>query len=255
MPQQFDQSFLAFLTGIPLLAIFVAALYARRRAKERATLAGGTAPDTYKGEVSAALAGEDVPRRRPVITGPPAGDRELASAVRSTILRVVAERAPASWTALVLCPPPSPGLMTWHVHLAPQVAVDVPDGRSVPVNAPAPSHEWQLPGGRSVGVGNGDPEPAPASDARAIRVSGPYLQVALQAAEGQPPTLLARVEGSPDGSPELRAVPTDIRAVQAALREAVELAIGTRMHGSPPTLGYGLGAWAGHDRVWLTIGQ
>ena len=255
MPQQYDQSFLALLTGIPLLAIFVAALYARRRSKERASLAGAPPPDSYKAEVSAALAGEPAPRRRPVVTGPPAGDRELASAIRSTILRMVAERAPAGWTVLALCPPPGTALMTWHVHLAPQVAVDVPDGRSVPVNAPAPSHEWQLPGGRSVGVGSGDPEPAPAADARAIRVSGPYLQVALHAAEGQPPVLVARVEGSPDGSPELRAVPTDLKAVQAALREAVELAIGTRMLGAPPTLGYGLGAWAGHERVWLTIGQ
>ena len=255
MPQQFDQSFLALLTGIPLLAIFVAALYSRRRAKERATLAGSPSPESYKGDVSAALAGEAPPRRRPVTPAAPVGDHELASAVRSTILRVVAERAPAGWTILVLCPPPNTSLMTWHVHLAPQVAVDVPDGRSVPVNAPPPSHEWQLPGGRSVGVGNGDPEPAPAADARTIRVSGPYLQVSLQAEASQPPMLFARVEGAPDGSPQLRASPTDLRAAQAALREAVELAIGTRMLGTPPTLGYGLAAWAGHDRVWLTIGQ
>jgi hypothetical protein len=255
VPQHYDQSFLALLTGLPLLAIFVAALYVRRRSKERATLAGGSAPESYKSEMSAALAGEATPRRRPVTSNSPPGDRELASAIRSTILRVVAERAPAGWTILVLCPPPSATLMTWHVHLAPAVAVDVPDGRSVPVSAPSPSHAWQMPGGRSVGVGNGDPEPAPAPDARAVRVSGPYLQISLLTEADQPPVLLARVEGSPDGSPELRASPTDLKAAQTALREAVELAIGSRMLGAPPTLGYGLGAWHGHERVWLTIGQ
>ena len=254
MPQNIDPSFLAFLTGIPLLAIFVAALYVRRRAREREGLTAPTGRG-LEAEVVMPDAAERTPRRRPVTAAPPAGNRELVSAVRSMILRVVSERAPAGWTVLVLCPPPAPTLMTWHVHLAPQVAVDVPDGRSVPVNPPAPSHEWQLPGGRSVGVGNGDPEPAPASDARAIRVSGPYLQVLMRADADQPPLLVARVEGSPDGSPELRATPTDLRAVQAALREAVELAIGTRMLGSPPTLGYGLGAWSGHERIWLTIGQ
>lgn len=254
MPQYLDPSFLAFLTGIPLLAIFVAALYVRRRARERAGLVSPTGRG-LEAEVVMPGVPESTPRRRPITVAPPAGDRELASAVRSTILRVVSERAPAGWTILVLCPPPGTALMTWHVHLAPQVAVDVPDGRSVPVNPPAPSHEWQLPGGRSVGVGNGDPEPAPATDARAIRVSGPYLQVLLRAETDQPPLLAARVEGSPDGSPELRATPTDLRAVQAALREAVELAIGARMLGTPPTLGYGPGAWAGHERVWLTIGR
>jgi hypothetical protein len=252
VPQQYDPSFWALLTGLPLLAIFVLALLARRRMRERAGLSG---PPTAA-QPSAAQNGEapaSAPRRRPVAPPVPAGERELASAVRSTILRSVAERTPAGWTVLVLCPPPHATLMTWHVHLAPQIAVDVPDGRSVPCDPPAPSHEWQLPGGRTVRVGDGDPEPAPAPDARAVRVSGPYIQVTVQAANGRPATLVARVEGSPDGSPELRAVATELRATQAALREAVELAIGTRMLGSPPTLGYGPAAWAGHERVWLTI--
>jgi hypothetical protein len=155
----------------------------------------------------------------------------------------------------VLCPPPHAAMMTWHVHLAPQVAVDVPDGRSVPVNPPPPSHEWQLPGGRRVGVGNGDPEPAPVTDASAVRVTGPYLQVTVHTAADQAPVLVARVEGSPDGSPELRAALTDLKASQAVLREGVELAIATRMLGWPPTLGYGLSGWSGHERVWLTVGQ
>jgi hypothetical protein len=53
--------------------------------------------------------------------------------------------------------------------------------------------------------------------------------------------------------PQPRAATTDIRAMQAALREAVELAIGSRMLGSPPTVAYRRSSWNGHERVWLTV--
>ena len=252
MPQHLDPSFWALITGLPLLGLFVWALLGRRQALERgATLANPpSAPP-----LPAPTADQAAARRRPRYEPPAPGEHELASAVRSAILRAVAERTPAGWTTLVLCPPPHPALMTWHVHLTPAVALDVPDGRSVPVSPPAPSHEWQLPGGRSVGVGNGDPEPAPRPDTLAVRVSGPYLQVNVKTESGQPALLTARVEGGPEGSPEFRALPTDNRALQSALREAIEQAVGTRMLGTPPTLGYRLGAWGGHDRVWLTVSR
>ncbi|MCC7371941.1 MAG: hypothetical protein IT306_26230 [Chloroflexi bacterium] len=250
MPQNPDPSFWALLTGLPLLALFVLALFARRRMQEKAGLAGTPPPTAPQ-----AAPEQPTPRRRPVVTAPPASKQELTSALRSAILRTAAERAPQDWTILVLCPPSSSPRPVWHVHLAAQVALDVPDGRSVPVNPPTPTHAWQFAGGRRVGVSDGDPEPAPSGETQAIRVTGPYLQVVLVSVAGQPAELVARVEGSPDGSPEFRAAAADLRACQAALRDGVELAVGTRLHGSPPTLGYSLKAWGGHDRVWLTIGQ
>jgi hypothetical protein len=258
---QHDPSFWALLVGLPLLGLLAGALYLRRRLRGPAQNGGtdlwpalpptvATNPDTT--ELAPA---SNTPRRRHRSASPPASDQELASAVRSTILRMVAERAPAGWVTLVLCPPSNPELMTWHVHLAPEVALDLRDGRSVPVAPPASLHEWRLPGGRIVGVGDGDPEPGPAAETVTIRVTGPYLVVVVQKENGHEALLTARVMGCADGSPELRAAPSDLRAVRAALREAIELAVGTRMLGSPPTLGYGLAAWNGHERVWLTIGS
>ncbi|MGE3910222.1 MAG: hypothetical protein AB7K36_12760 [Chloroflexota bacterium] len=255
MPQHVDPSFWALLTGLPLLGLFVLALFLRRRHLERREGLAGPRPTAVESPGSAAANAAGVPRRQPVVVPPPTGAQELASAARSAILRAVAERSPAGWTTLVLCPPPHATRMTWHVHLAPAVALDLPDGRSVPTGPPTPSHEWQLPGGRSVGVGNGDPDPAPVEDTLAVRISGPYLQVNVLTDEAGAPRLTARVEGSPDGSPELRAPLSDVKAMQAALREGVEQAIGTRMLGTPPTLGYRPGAWHGHDRVWLTVGR
>lgn len=250
VPQQYDPSFWALLTGIPLLVVFVLALFARRKLREQAgqDAAPQPQPPAPDGPASA-------PRRRPVASPTPIGEHEFASAVRSIVLRTVAERAPAGWTSLVLCPPPHLTLMTWHIHLTPLVAVDLPDGRSVPVNPPAPTHEWQLSGGRRAGVGDGDPEPSPGIDAHAVRVTGPYLRVAVHRAPEQAPVLAAHVEGCPDGSPDLRAPLTGVNVAQAALREAIELAVGTRMFGSPPTLRYGLAAWTGHERIWITIGS
>jgi LPXTG-motif cell wall-anchored protein len=257
---QHDPSFWALLVGLPLLGLLAGALYIRRRRRGPIENAGTDLWPALPPAVAAeAESGpeEDVPaptsvRRRPRATAPPAGDQELASAVRSTILRTVAERAPVGWTTLVLCPPPHPELMTWHVHLAPDVALDLRDGRSVPATTPASSYGWSLPGGRTVRVGEGDPTPGPTAETVTVRIHGPYLKVAVHRGAGQAPILSAQVVGLADGSPDLRAAPSDLRGVRAALREAIELAVGSRMLGSPPSLGYGLAAWNGHERVWLT---
>jgi hypothetical protein len=181
---------------------------------------------------------------------------ELTSAIRSLILRTVAERSPAGWSALVLCPPPHSELITWHVHLAPEVALDLADGRSVAVAAPLASHEWQLAGGRIVSIGEGEPDPPPTEETVGLRVTGPYLVVAVRLTVGQAPELTARVMlAAGDEMPQSRAVATDTRAVQSALRQAVEHAVGSRMLGTPPAVGYRRSSWAGHERVWLTVAE
>src|SRR5262249_37557334 len=132
-------------------------------------------------------------RRRPIAPPPRGAPGEQASAIRSLILRTVAERAPAGWSALVLCPPPHPERMSWHVHLAPAVALDLKDGRTVTVAAPPASHEWQLAGGRTVGIGDGEPDPPPTDETVNVRVTGPYLIVTVSQAGSNPPELSARV--------------------------------------------------------------
>jgi hypothetical protein len=252
--------------GLLLFGAIVGLLFVRRRASERAS-GGPSAPRTddlgrpVSPAMTAAPSAEDIstggsrPARRRPVPPPSAGSpTELASAIRSLILRAVGERAPAGWSALVLCPPPHSELVTWHVHLAPEVALDLADGRSVAVAAPLASHEWQLPGGRVVAVGEGDPDPAPTEETVGLRVTGPYLVVAVRQAVGQAPELTARVMLA-DGEemPQSRAVATDTRAVQSALRQAVAQAIGSRMLGTPPAVGYRRSSWAGHERVWLTV--
>lgn len=176
--------------------------------------------------------------------------------VRSLVTRVVAERAPKGWSALILCPPAHPARMTWHVHLAPQIALDVADGRSVPVRAPTPSHAWELAGGRTVQVGDGDSDPPPSDETQNVRVTGPYLTVVVTREENQPPRLVARVMGvGHDELPQPHALANDVRAVQGALRSAIESAVGAKMLGMEPAVGYRPASWAAHERVWLTVGR
>jgi hypothetical protein len=146
--------------------------------------------------------------------------------------------------------------MTWHVHLVPEVALDLRDGRTVTVSAPVMSHEWQLPDGRTVGVGDGDPDPPPSDETSAVRVTGPYLIVAVTQESGQAPVLVARVVLSGgEELPQPRAATTDLRAVQGALREAIELTVGSRMTGTPPAVGYPRASWSAHERTWLTVSR
>jgi hypothetical protein len=250
--------------GLLLFGSIIGLLFVRRRASERAS--GGPTPprtDDMGRLVPRSPSPEPSlepmlrPARRRPEPPPSAGSpAELASAIRSLILRAVAERVPAGWSALVLCPPPHSELITWHVHLAPVVALDLTDGRSVAVAPPLPSHEWQIPGGRVVEVGDGEPDPPPTEETIGLRVSGPYLVVAVRQAVGQAPELTARVMLS-DGEemPQSRAIATDTRAVQSALRQSVEQAIGSRMLGTPPAVGYRRSSWAAHERVWLTVAE
>jgi hypothetical protein len=105
-------------------------------------------------------------------------------------------------------------------------------------------------------VGEGETDPPPTEETVGLRVTGPYLVIAARRAAGQPPDLTARVMLA-DGEemPQSRAVATDTRAVQSALRQAVEQAVGSRMLGTPPAVGYRRSSWAGHERVWLTIAE
>lgn len=262
----------ALLVGLLVFASIVGLLFVRRRLQERSRAANGDtavreiapSPATEvrsvaPGGVSGASARRPARRTRDQRTedsAPPASAAELAIGIRSAVLRAVAERAPAGWSALVLCPPAHPERMTWHVHLAPDVGLDLEDGRTIPVSAPTPTHEWQLAGGRTASLGDGDPSPPPSGETTNIRVTGPYVLIEVSAQDGRPPMLTARVLGEgADDLPRPRASAVDARAVQGALREAVELAVGSKMTGPAPVAGYRPSSWAAHERVWLTVGR
>jgi hypothetical protein len=250
--------------GLLLFGAVIGLLFLRRRAAEhrdggppthQTDDMGRPLPEAGTAETVTTLTARPERRRPepPPLSGSPG---ELTSAIRSLILRTVAERSPAGWSALVLCPPPHSELITWHVHLAPEVALDLADGRSVAVAAPLSSHEWQLAGGRIVSIGEGEPDPPPTEETAGVRVTGPYLVVAVRLTDGRTPELTARVMLA-DGEeiPWSRAVATDTRAVRSALRQAVEHAVGSRMLGTPPAVGYRRSSWVGHERIWLTIAE
>jgi hypothetical protein len=256
-----DVQWWSLVVGLCLFVAIVCLTFIGRRIRERrhgSSSPGGelvvnrgpTAPSAAPAESRAG------PRRRPPAPPPPREPRELASAIRSAILRAVAERAPSGWTALILAPPPNPTRMTWHVHLTPEVALDLHDGRTVAVAAPQASHDWQVAGGRTVSVADGDPDPPPGDEAIAVRVTGPYLTVVVAEQGDAGPVLAARVVlTDEDALPQPRAAATDLRAVQGALREAIELTVGSRMAGPPPTAGYPRASWSAHERIWLTISR
>lgn len=256
-----DVQWWSLVVGLCLFVVVVLALLVGRRVRERRrgpTPRSGefvvnrraATPVTERSETGTSS------RRKPAAPPPHGEPRELASAIRSAILRAVAERAPAGWTALVLAPPAHPDRMTWHVHLVPEVALDLRDGRTVAVAAPAASHDWQIASGRSVGVGDGDPDPPPGDEAVAVRVTGPYLTLVVDEDGASAPQLVARVVLTGDDElPRPRALATDLRAVQGALREAVELTVGSRMSGPSPAVGYPLASWGAHERIWLAIGR
>ena len=180
----------------------------------------------------------------------------LAMGIRSLVSRTVSERVPLGWSALILCPPAHPHQMTWHIHLGPRIALDLNDGRTVPASAPEATHAWQLPGGRTVQLSDGDPDPAPTVETTNVRVTGPYFAVSMTCEAGQEAQIVARVLGDgADDLPQPRASAHDVRAVQGALRSAVELAVSSKMLGAAPVVGYRPASWAAHERVWLTVEQ
>lgn len=267
---QSDVQWWSLVIGLAVFVSAIAAVYLRRRHHERRhgpmprlhpisgrpidSPAPSTTDTTPPAPFTPASAARDGRGRRRAADPPPVDTPEaLALAIRSLILRTTAERAPVGWSALVLSPPPHGTQMIWHVHLAPAVALDLRDGRTVPVAAPEPSHQWQVAGGRSVGVAEGDPDPPPTDETAAIRVTGPYLIVSVSKDDSGAPLLVAHAVETDGGDlPRPRAAATDPRAVQAALREAIELAVSLRMGGTPPVVGYPPASWAGHERTWLT---
>jgi hypothetical protein len=257
---QLDVQWWSLVVGLAIFFAVVALLLIGRRLRERR---GG--PSEVGGEFvvtrrpaappDGPQAAEERGRRR-AAAPPPVSPDELATALRLAIVRSTAERIPVGWSALILSPPPHPDRMTWHVHLVPDVALDLADGRIIRVHAPEPSHEWQLSGERTATVGDGDPEPAPGPETVTIRVSGPYLLVAVSRdAEGAMILTAQVVQASGEELPRPRARATDPRAVQGALRQGIELAVGSRMAGAPPTVGYPQASWRSHERTWLTVGR
>lgn len=172
----------------------------------------------------------------------------LARAIGVTLLQTVAEHAPAGWQILLLSPPPHPDRMTWHVHLAPTIRLDLVDGRALAAQAPSHGHEWALPSGRRASVATGDPTPAPGPTATAVRVAGPYVSVSLSGAQ----VSLRCLDGK--GRPhELRAPHRDLERLRSAARQAVDLAVASKMSGGGSTLAYSTASWGAHGRSWLTV--
>jgi hypothetical protein len=259
---QLDVQWWSLVVGLNVFVVIVLATFAWRRLQERragraSTGRGNATPSAVPRSDLARESAPDSPqqgKRRAARSTSMGEPRELASAIRSAIMRAAAERVPAGWTALILSPPPHPEQMSWHVHLGPRVALDLQDGRTIAVGPPAATHDWQLPNGRVVAIGEGDPEPPLGHEVTTVRVTGPYLIVVVSHEGGQPPMLVARaVQAGDEELPQPRALATDLRAVQGALRDAIELAVGSRLAGSPPTAGYPRSSWSGHERIWLAV--
>ncbi len=175
----------------------------------------------------------------------------IGGAVQALVLTVTADHlAPAS-RALVVCPPGERLPMVWHVHLAAVAALSVPDGRTIPLTPPPSTHDWKLPTGRRVRLAEGRAEHQVTHDAVTVQVTGPYVKVMLASDGAQHQWLIATAFGDPRGPSELRADLSDLPAAEAALRQAIDLAAGSHLAGTPTVLGYSRAAWEGHTRYWL----
>ena len=172
----------------------------------------------------------------------------VARAIGATLLQTVAEHAPAGWQILVLSPPPHPEAMTWHVHLEPVIRLDLADGRAVAAHPPVEGHEWTLPSGRRASVATGDPTPAPGTTTATIRVAGPYVSLSLGGA-----VVSLRCLDGRGRAHELRATRGDLERLRAAVRQAVDLAVASKIGGRSSTLAYSASSWQAHGRSWLTV--
>jgi hypothetical protein len=195
----------------------------------------------------------------PVVTTPPgSGPAEaiahaagIGGTVQTLVLTLTADRLSAEGRALVNCPPGERLPCVWHVHLSAVPVLAIPDGRTISLDLPPPSHDWKLPSGRRVHVADGRAEPRITHDAVSVHVTGPYVKVTLDADGPTRHTLTASAFGDPRGPSELRADLSDPAAAEAALRQAIDLAAGSRLSGSPVVLSYSRAAWDSHARYWL----
>ena len=174
----------------------------------------------------------------------------LARAVGVTVLQTVAEYIPTGWQALVLSPPVHPNAMTWHIHLAADIRLELADGRAVAAGPPSDRHAWTLPNGRQASVGNGDPLPTPGDSTTAIRVGGPHVAVSL----GDASIDLLCTDGR-GRRHTLRASARDLRRVADALRQAIDLGLSSRIGGHASALSYSLSSWRAHSRAWIIVAE
>ncbi len=235
---------IAFLALVALLAMLV--LWWRGRPRTWAVTPDAP-PAEWSGE-------EAVAPPAPGSSGPmPEGDEpaSLASAVRSLIVEAVLDGAVTGRRDLVLSPPPHPRQMTWHIHLAARVALDLVDGRSVTTSPPKPSHTWALPSGARAGLAMGDPTPSPGQETRAVRVDGRYLTVRYMAGSPGAFEVLVAAVGEPGHRMTVDA--SDLARVGTTIREGMRAA-----QDSPATaataMGYSPPSWRAHERLWIEIG-
>src|SRR5206468_250934 len=139
------------------------------------------------------------------------------------VLSITADRLPTGGRALVVCPPGERLPMVWHLHLAAEAVLAVPDGRTIPFAPPPSTHDWTLPSGRGVHLADGGAERRITHDAVSIQVTGPYVKVTLASDGSERLTLTASAFGDPRGPSELRADLSDMLAAEAALRQAIDL--------------------------------
>jgi hypothetical protein len=183
----------------------------------------------------------------------PTDPADAASTIRALVLQSTAERMPAGWSALLVCPPDGRLPAIWHVHLAPKVVLAIPDGRTIPIPPPSPARAWTLPGGRVVTLAEGGTEPAITHETVTVQVAGPYLKVALTTGPGGQRRLAVSAFTDPRGPSEVRTDGAEARAIVGALRQAIELAVSGRMTASPPNVGYSRAAWDAHERLWIEV--
>jgi hypothetical protein len=240
----------AFVLGA-LCALAVSTLMGRRGAGSDADTSRDSSVSTWTGG-GTLTAIED---RTSGAERRPDESERLPHALRSLLLTVVAEALPTGGSALIQAPVTRSSAMVWHIHVDPLVALDVRDGRTISVARPAPTHQWRLPRRTVVQVAQGGPDHPTTSEAVAMRVVGAYLRVTLNGDARGWRSVTASTHTDPRGASDLTADAASWSAVEAALRQAVGLAIGRRLDASPPALGYGRVAWDSHERIWLTASR
>lgn len=150
---------------------------------------------------------------------------------------------------LLLTPIPHPGPMSWHLHLAPSVHIDIDDGRSIPAQPPAEGFRVNGPSGASLGIAEGDVTPPPTENAVEVRVQGAYVRITESAER----LGMTEIEGGEAGDRIRYLAPSDrVDRLTLALIWALDAAaLGSRTQ----VMGYSPASWAAHEKVWLARGN